>query len=130
MTRYMPLAAPLVGLVIALGIVAIEVGRGDGEPEAVASATPTPSATAEAGATPAATVDPLARDIQFASDGRHWARGMQAPSTSNGPPKMAVAADGSIIVGMTVSYFEAPPGTRIRWTWAAGLRRGEVLGTD
>lgn len=51
----------------------------------------------------------LDRDVAFASDGRSWLRGFQAPSTSTGPPLVAVDSEGGIVVGLTVSYYEAAP---------------------
>jgi|GEM_PF-2678209 len=95
MTRYVPLAAPLVGLVVALGIVAIEVGRGDGAPDVVASATPAPSATAEAEATPRSV---RGREEPFASAGSEWARALLVGTHIQASPAVAVASNGDLIV--------------------------------
>ena len=83
MKRPVVLFAPLAGLAIALGIAVIETGRDGVVPER-ASVPATPEATAMV-AVPTPKDSILDRDVAFASDGRSWLRGFQAPSTSTGP---------------------------------------------
>ena len=106
LARFLGLAA---ALVVAAALAWFALDRLSGVISEVPAGMPEASATPSE-VTPAATVDPLAGNVSFASSGRLWARGLQAPSTSNGLPAVAVAEDGSIVIAMTISYFEAPPG--------------------
>lgn len=98
MRRLVPIAAPLLGLAVALGIALIETGRDEGAPEMVAETT---SATVGAGATVTLGAAPRSvrgLDEPFATDGHQWARGLLVGTNHPAAPAVAIADDGDLVV--------------------------------
>ena len=105
-TRFLGVAAALVAISAAVWLA---LDRLSGVTSEVPAAMPEVSATPSE-ATAAPTVDPLARDVPFVTDGQFWARAFRSTSTDTRPPRTAVLPDGTLVVAWTLGTFEADPG--------------------